>query len=182
MDLSTPNPQKLPWIFEESRSPSQNDNKFLKLAREIAMDMKAMDEILAMHDVDADEWEFIKSSAAFQAVLKRAISEWATATNTRDRVALKSLAMVEESLPEFYVRMHDPKESLAAKTEVLKAISRFAGVGVAGAEVGMAEKLTVTINLGGDSKLSVTKDVTPRGSEEVVEMNKSLSSGLWEEA
>ena len=93
-------------------------------------------------------------------------------------MALKSLAMVEESLPEFYARMHDPRESLSAKTEVLKAISRFAGVGVVGTEVGMGERLTVNINLGGDAKLTVTKDVTPRGNIEGVEMAELVTHGV----
>jgi hypothetical protein len=128
------------------------------------MEMATLDEVLRMHDISHDEWAFIKDMPTFQTLFKRCVSEWATATNTKDRVALKSLAIVEESLPEFYARMHDPRESLSAKTEVLKAISRFAGVGITGADVGGGERLTVTINLGADQKIQITKDVTPPGN------------------
>ena len=71
--------------------------------------------------------------------------------------------MVEEALPEFYARMHDPKEPLPAKTDVLKTIAKFAGVGGSdfNAAVG-GEKLSVTINLGSDHQLRIEKEVTSK--------------------
>lgn len=142
--------------------PSFNDVTLLKLAREIAMDIRPVEDILATHGVKDSDWEEICKLPIFQDYLRGAVQEWQSATNTADRVRLKSLAFVEESLPEFFARAHDPKETLAAKTEVLKTVAKFAGVGgnVEGAVSG--EKMIVTINLGADRQFRVEKDVTPQ--------------------
>lgn len=134
----------------------------LKLAREIAMDLRPLPDILTMHGVSEADWEAIKQSPVFQKLLQSEVEAWEAATNTAERVKLKSLAFVEEALPEFFGRAHDPKEPLNAKVEVLKTVSKFAGVGgsVDGANIG--EKLTVTINLGSDQTLKIEKDVTSK--------------------
>jgi hypothetical protein len=143
-------------------SPSFNDVTMLKLAREIAMDMRPLDEILKVHNVDREEWEHISGTQRFQGYLQESVKEWNSATNTEERVKLKSLAFVEEALPEFFARAHDADESLNSKVEVLKTVAKFAGVGSSiDASIG-GEKLSVTINLGEDRQLKIEKDVTPQ--------------------
>lgn len=134
----------------------------LKLAREIAMDIQPIEDILKHHQVTDGQWEEIQQNPRFKNYLRGAVEEWQSATNTSERVKLKSMAFVEEALPEFFARAHDPKEPLAAKTEVLKTIAKFAGVGgsVDGALTG--EKMIVTINLGADQQLRIERDVTPQ--------------------
>ena len=141
---------------------SNNEVIMLKLAREIAMDIHPIGDILARHEVDVGLWEEFQTNARFKDYLRGAVEEWQSATNTAERVKLKSMAFVEEALPEFFARAHDPKEPLAAKTEVLKTIAKFAGVGgsVDGALAG--ERMVVTINLGADRQFRVEKDVTPQ--------------------
>lgn len=141
---------------------SNNDVTMLKLAREIAMDIHPVEEILKTHAVEDHQWEEIQQNVRFRQYLRNALEEWQSATNTAERVKLKSMAFVEEALPEFFARAHDPKEPLAAKTEVLKTIAKFAGVGgsVEGALAG--EKMIVTINLGADQQLRIERDVIPQ--------------------
>jgi hypothetical protein len=144
------------------QTPSFNDVTLLKLAREIAMDMRTLDDILELHNVKREEWDVISALPLFQQYLRQCIEEWHSAANTQDRVRLKSLAFVEEALPEFYARAHDPNENLNAKVEVLKTVARFAGVGgsVDGSVTG--ERLTVTINLGADQQLKIEKNIGPQ--------------------
>lgn len=142
------------------------DDVLLKLARELAMDMRELPAVLDLMEMTAEDFEQVKASPVFQRYLRSAVEEWNSATNTSERVKLKSLAMVEESLPEFYARMHDPKETLANKTEVLKTISRFAGVGGQVSTGASAERMVVTINLGADRQLRVEKDITPTYEED----------------
>lgn len=147
----------------EARSPGFNDVTLLKLAREIATDLRPLEEVLSTFKIDPKEWENLEKHPRFQAVLRSSIEEWNSATNTSERVKLKSLAFVEEALPEFYARAHDPTEPLSAKIEVLKSVARFAGVGGTGTDsVASGERLSVTINLGADQQLRIEKDVTPR--------------------
>ena len=141
---------------------STTDVMMLKLAREIAMDIQSIEDILKNQQVSAEQWEEIQRNQRFKSYLSNAVEEWQSATNTPERVKLKSMAFVEEALPEFFARAHDPKETLAAKTEVLKTIAKFAGVGgsVEGAVTG--ERMVVTINLGADNQLRIERDVTPQ--------------------
>jgi hypothetical protein len=147
----------------EARSPGFNDVTLLKLAREIATDLRPIEEVLSTFKIGPEEWETLQKHPHFQGVLRSSIEEWNSATNTSERLRLKSLAFVEEALPEFYARAHDPTEPLSAKIEVLKSVARFAGVGAAGTDsLSASERLSVTINLGADQQLRIEKDVTPR--------------------
>lgn len=150
-------------------SSGNDEVTMLKLAREIAMDIQPIENILKNLKIDEGQWEEIQQNPRFMGYLRGAVEEWQSATNTAERVKLKSLSFVEEALPEFFARAHDPKEPLAAKTEVLKTIAKFAGVGgsVEGALSG--EKMIVTINLGADQQLRIERDVTPQVIEGVAE-------------
>lgn len=137
-----------------------HDIMLLKLAREIAMDIRPLEDILETHQITPEKWENIKENPHFQAVLRGAIEDWQAAGNTAERVKLKSLAFVEEALPEFYARAHDPKEPLNAKIEVLKTVSKFAGVGVSQFDASApGERFSVTINLGADHSLKIEKSL-----------------------
>lgn len=137
------------------------------LAREIAKDMKPLETILKDHQIDEFKWAAIQENDYFQATLASEISDWNAASNVNERVRLKSLHFVEEALPEFFGRAHDPRESLAAKTDVLKTVARLAGIGV-GSEVkgGIGEKFSVTINLGSDNAIKIEKTIEGSLSDE----------------
>lgn len=142
-----------------------DDLTILKLAREIAMDIRPLEDILASAGVDDADWEAIRANPGFTKVLRRSVEEWNSAVNTQERVRLKTLAIVEEALPEFYARAHDSKEALQHKVKLLEVFGKFAGIGgVLGSGESVADRLTVTINLGADQQLRIEKDVTPQGN------------------
>lgn len=147
-----------------SRAPGFNDTRLIRLARELAMDIRPIQDVLKSHGMTEAEWETVSASPRFRQYLGNFVEEWQAAGNTPERVKLKSLAFVEESLVEFYARAHDPNEPLSAKTEVLKTVARFAGVGAAADSAITGEKFSVTINLGSDQTVKIERDVTPRGN------------------
>lgn len=142
-----------------AKESSYNDTTLMKLVREVAMDIQPLDVILASQSLTPAQWEEISKMPQFQKRLAAAVEEWQAAGNTADRIKVKSLAFVEESLPEFFARIHDPRENLNAKTEVLKTISKMAGVGGSADGGATGEKLSVTINLGADQTLKIEKDM-----------------------
>jgi hypothetical protein len=148
------------------QQPSFNDSVLLKLAREIAMDIREIADILATYELDDAMWQEIQGNWTFKQYLRGAIEEWNSATNTQERVKMKALSMVEEALPEFYTRMHDKGESLQHKTEVFKTITKLAGLERTANDPGTGERLTVTINLGADQQLKIERDVTPKVTDE----------------
>ncbi len=143
---------------------------YISLAREIARDMNPIQTILDARQINANEWERIQTNPHFQRVLSAEVEAWQSANNVGERVRLKALHFVEEALPEFFQRAHDPRETLNAKTEVLKTITRLAGIGNSMGETGaMGEKFSVTINLGADQTLKIEKTVTHQVIDGVVE-------------
>lgn len=141
-----------------------SDNTLVKLAREIAMDIHPLAEVLKAHQIEPKDWEYIQDMPRFQYLLETEAAQWHGALNTHERVKIKAAALVEEWLPELNERMHDRAESLNAKIEAGKLAARLAGMGLTGAGVngGGGEGLKVTINLGADAQLTFEKQLPPR--------------------
>lgn len=134
----------------------------LKLSREIAKDIHPLETILDRHGIDLELWEKLSKLPRFLALLQSHTEEWNAASNTPERVKVKSLSFIEELLPEMYERAHDPREPLSSKVELLKTVGRFGGVGASEGGGAVGEKLSVTINLGADNQLTFEKDITPQ--------------------
>jgi hypothetical protein len=140
--------------------PTISEHILIKLAREIAMDIQPIDNILRDNGVDGDQWENIQANTRFRMLLETETSAWGSALNTQERLRLKSAAALEEWLPELFTRMNDRNENLNAKVEAGKLISRWAGVGGTGTQtVEGGEKFSVTINLGADNQIKIEKEV-----------------------
>jgi hypothetical protein len=132
----------------------------LTLAREIAQDINTIESILEQYRIPASTWEKIKDSPRFQAILQRELAVWNSAQNTNERVKIKSGAIVEESLSNLHVELNNNQTPLTARTELLKTLTRLAGMGLEKAEVaGAGERFTVTINMGADNQLKFEKDL-----------------------
>lgn len=149
--------QTIPPAKPQTNS-SGDEMIFVQLAREIAMDIHPLTDILKNHEIDTVRWEAIKLNARFQALLLAQVEEWNSALNTGERVKLKALACIEEAMPEFYARMHDRQENLPAKVKALEVFTQIAGItkNGQGAAIGGGEKFSVTINLGADKQLTIT--------------------------
>ncbi len=136
--------------------------KLLGIARELAIDVLPLDQILEIHHVSVEQWEGLRENSRFQDILQEEIAAYKSATNTGERVKLKAAGAIEQWLPELYARIHDRSETLSSKVEAGKLLARLSGIGErAGAEAGGGERFQVTINLG-DQKVSFEKQVTPR--------------------
>lgn len=132
--------------------------KLVKLAREIAMDIKELDEVLKIHDITHADFEKLKTNERFKAILTAEIVAWHGAINTNERVRVKAASMIEEWLPELYSRLNDRGEGLSSKIEGGKLLERLAGMGAAAAKnEAPTDRVSITINLGADNKLEFNK-------------------------
>lgn len=133
----------------------------VKLSREIAKDINDIETILNRFGIPPELWRDISTMPRFTSLLQSETEAWNNAANTAERVKLKSLSAWEEALPEFFERMHDPREPLVAKAKVLEVVGKAAGVFAAEREGGgPADGVKITINLGGDNKITFEKDIT----------------------
>lgn len=138
-----------------------DDSLLVSLAREIAGDLRPLENVLASYAITSDQFEVIKRSTRFNHLLEVHKLEWDSAGNTYERTKLKSAIMVEAWLPEAHKQLHG-SGALPAKIELAKLISKLAGMGLDRADMtgGGGEKLSITINLGSDHKLKF--DLPPK--------------------
>lgn len=144
-------------------SAVHDEIRLVKLAREIAMDVKELDDILRVHDISHVDFERLKTNERFKAILTAEVVAWQGAINTNERVKVKAGSMLEEWLPELFSRINDRSESLSSKIEAGKLLERLAGMGSAAAKVeAPTDRVSITINLGADNKLEFNKRLPPK--------------------
>lgn len=141
-----------------------DDMKLVKLAREIAMGIKDLPDVLFDNSLTQLEFERISELPHFRKMLESEVAAWQSANNTAERVKLKAGAMIEEYLPELYARLNDRDEPLMGKIKAMELISKMAGYGAADIPVAgkPGDRVHVIINLGADHRLEYRKTLPPK--------------------
>lgn len=123
------------------------------------MDLQELPAILKTVGATLQDWDTIKGHPRFHQILSAEVQAWNSAVSTQERVKLKSAAIIEQWLPEAYMKIHDASEALPAKTELAKLITRLAGLGVEGARIeGSTERFSLTINIGDNKPHGIIVD------------------------
>lgn len=98
---------------------------FAALAREIAMDIFDIDQILDVHRLSDEEWQRISAHPKFIAMLREMTADWNSAGNTKERVRLKAATGLESVL-EIYIRdVMDTAIPLNQRVEAGKFLARL---------------------------------------------------------
>lgn len=136
-----------------------DEAKLVKLARQIAMGIKDLPDILFDNGLTLREFDIIKQLPAFGRMLEGEVKAFEGAANTHGRIQLRSASMIEEYLPELYARLNDPREPLMAKIKALELAAKLAGYSERpeGANVSPGDRVQVVINLGADMKSEYVK-------------------------
>ncbi len=159
-----PEPEVNPVVTATVTLPDMTQQQLAALAREIAMDIKTIENILATYKLTSAQYDHLKeNNAFFKHALKTLTIEWQSAASTPERIKIEAAAALEDAMPVLYTRLVNKAEGLPGVTEVAKLFAKIAGVGERQEGPGTpGERFTITIDLGGDQKLVVgTKDVTP---------------------
>ena len=145
-------------------SPSNSDLDLVRLAREIAMDILPLDKILEQYSISDETWSQLQRNTKFNRLLASEVEMWTSADNTHERVKVKSAAILEEWLPQLYVRMSDDTEALPAVINAGQMLAKIAGLGnpeVVGA--GGGERFVINISMGPQAPpVEFAKDVTSK--------------------
>jgi hypothetical protein len=134
------------------------ESRLIRLARELAMEMRGVDQILADYNVGPHEWEHLQKSPWFQQTLTSEMAQWHAASSTHDRVRVKSAVLVEEYLVEANARLRDPEETLSSKVELFKTLARIANLGTGDGEAS-GGGFRVVINIAGAPPVTRTINV-----------------------
>lgn len=101
-----------------------------------------------MHRISADGWEEMSKSPAFQALLAEELLQWGGAPNAAERVRIKSLAIIEELLPDMYATVTDKDETLSGRVELFKTLAKMANVGAPEEAGGGGPRVNISITVG----------------------------------
>ncbi len=161
MSLPPDYPTVSPGIYDEI--------KLVKLARQIAMGIKPLADILFDNNLTLREFDHIKTLPIFGRMLENEVKAWEGADNTNGRLRLKAASMLEEYLPELYARLNDREEPLMAKMKALELTAKLAGFGDKdSAPAGNpGDKVQVVINLGADTRVEYVKQLPHKVIEHV---------------
>lgn len=132
------------------------------LAREVAMDIKELPDILKFYKLTTATYDAICKNPFYKRALEVSTIEWNSALSTHERIRLEAAATLENALPGLSARMNNKDEAFPAAIEAGKLFAKIAGLDAnVRADSAPGEKFTININLGADTKLHYEKDVTP---------------------
>lgn len=124
-----------------------------KLAQDIAKNIEDIPDILKKHGLSDDDYGTLEQSSVFKKMLLSAIQEWESATNTTERIKLKSALLVERALPDMFPVLTDAGETLSGRVELLKTLAKLGGLGNAPLpQQGDGSVFRLEINLGAAEK------------------------------
>ena len=127
------------------------------IAREIAMDILPIDQIMKIHQLTDEEWVRVQSSQQFKKMLSSMIAEWESAMNTKERLKAKAQSGLEMNLESLVLAMADEQTPLAQRVEAAKFLARLGEVD--GSSGNQGGGFMITLNIG---TTTTTVDVTPK--------------------
>lgn len=111
-----------------SLPPKENlDTTMLRVARDIAMDIYPLADILKNNDVSIPEFQRWSSHPQFLQYIKSEKEAWNAATNAAERTKLKAGIVMEMFMDEAHHSLHDRKTPLNQRVELAKVMARLAG-------------------------------------------------------
>ena len=154
MDETPNKPVQIAAPANQPEDPNLSEQQLVALARELVQAIKRPEEILPDYNITQEQFDaHVITNGYFKRAYEALLIEWNSATSTNKRLALKSAALLEDSLPRLGARMTDAKENLPAVVEAGKFFAKLAGAGEEH-ERAAGEKFTITINIG-DQKLQM---------------------------
>ena len=140
-------------------APLGRDLDLIRLAREIAIDHYDIEDILNRYQLTYEQWSALCGHPRFTQLLANEEEAWLAATNTTQRVKLKSAAVIEQYLEKAHASLMNDNEALVAKTGLAKLIASFAGIGGDDYQKRIGQEaggFSITINLG-DRTLNIDR-------------------------
>ena len=99
-----------------------------RLALELAFEISDLPEILARHDLTPDQLKAKLANPAFRSMVHEAKVTWKSDLSVKERIRVKSMVLVEDSLLELYSLFHDKGLAPAARLDAFKQMSKVATV------------------------------------------------------
>lgn len=113
-----------------SLPPLENlDTVMLRVARDIAMDIYPLQDILKNNDLTVQQFQTWQNHPQFVKYVQSEKEAWTAASNTAERTKLKAGIVMEMFMEEAHNSLHDKKTPLNQRVELGKLVARIAGMG-----------------------------------------------------
>lgn len=153
----------LPESKKQLSTQSEQELALRALAMELVKDLDDADKVIRRYGLDLREYEELAKSRQFRAMLAEAGKEWDKASNTKERVRLKSAYIIEQSLERMYSELTNDAHPLSSRADLFGRIARIAELGnPAPATVANAEAFSITINLGAEKPITIHQQLPPQ--------------------
>jgi hypothetical protein len=146
----------------DTYKPELDERRMRILAREIALDIHPLEEIILTYKIGDIEWDRLQRSEQFNQLLQEAIEHWNSALTIKERAELRAQAMIEFNLLTANEMINDRTVPAPARVEMFKAVCRVAKMGDKELVSEAGQRVKITINMG-DKKVAVN-DITPAGN------------------
>jgi hypothetical protein len=134
---------------------------YAALVRDLAVALQGEEDILAAHGLSPDDFTALKSNEFFTKLLDSARKEWQSVANTVERTTIEAAFTFEQLLPALHSRAVDPETPFSQMIEYAKLLAKAGGIGEGRTSGSAADKFSIVINMGGDTKLEVTPPRRP---------------------
>ena len=160
MDETPNKPVQIAAPANQPEDPNLSEQQLVALARELVQAIKRPEEILPDYNITQEQFDaHVITNGYFKRAYEALLIEWNGASSTNKRLALKSAAVLEDSLHKVGARMVDAKETLTAVVEAGKFFAKLAGAGEE-RERSAGEKFSINITIG-DQTVKLDAQRTP---------------------
>lgn len=124
--------------------------QYAALAREIAMDIFPVNEVISLHRLTEREWDKVQKNPQFQRMLADMIVEWNSASNTRERIKVKAATGLESILETYIADIKDDRIPLGQRVEAGRFLARMGELDAAQSIIGGGggSGFSITLNIG----------------------------------
>lgn len=124
-----------------------------RLAMELAIEISDLPDILARYGLTSEQLKKKFQNPAFRNMVREARITWKSDLSIKERIRVKSMALVEDSLLELYTIIHDRDISTNSRLDAFKSLSRVATTDTPDKEGAAAgERVHISINIPGAEK------------------------------
>lgn len=124
-----------------------------RLAMELAIEISELPDILQRYGLTKEELKDKLNNSNFRQAVKTARITWKSDLSVKERIRIKSMVLVEDSLLELYSIFHDKNHNLTGRMDAFKSLSKVATVDTPDKDgTAAGERVHISINIPGVEK------------------------------
>ena len=146
------------------------NDKDSKLAFELAAELSTIDDILERYDITKTELKKKLKNEGFSQMYKEFKGVWKSDLSVKERIRIKSMVLVEDSLLAVHEMVHNHDNSLGARMDAFKSLAKVATVDAPDKDqAAVGERINISINIPGAEKPITYEGEVIDGGKEIAD-------------